>query len=310
MFVDEEKLEQETGEQGITLGEDGELNIPDDFWGEGEAAPETPEPEPAQEATAEPAKPEGDEPGEQTFYTPEEVAEAFAAGNVDPEKLRPELRDYYKAIDGRMRQSADAQRVQQELARQQQQPAQPSAPVSWEQLMEASKVLAARNYLGIKPEEFDEFDPRHAAARNIAMQEIRDRAQAMYQQQAYQQRCYAEVANVYSSYLQSVPEFNEIAERFFPMWRENLTVRDHRAVDEILASGDPEKLRKLFDRIVTDYQAGKEKTAPKPAPLAPPPVMGTAGSTAETGGVVDAAEFGNMTPEEQAEFLINNKFIG
>lgn len=299
--MDEELKGQETQveETGITLDESGELNIPDNFWDEpGEQAPD-----PAPVEATEPAEPDVTEP---TYYTPEEVAEAFAAGNVDPEKLRPELRDYYAAIDAKTRQRAEAERVQQELARQQPQ-AQASAPVSWEQLMEASKVLAAKNYLGINPEEFDEFDPRHAAARNIAMQEIRDRAQAMYQQQAYQQRRYAEVANVYSEYTQKVPEFYEISERFFPVWRENLTVRDHRAVDEILASGDPEKLRKLFDRIVTDYQAGRKKQVAAPAP---PPVMGTAGAATEERGVVDAVEFGKMTPDEQAEFLIKNKFIG
>ena len=300
--MDETLMEQGTEEtqaapEGITLDESGELNIPDGFWDEpGEQAPD-----PAPVEATEPAEPEV----EPTYYTPEEVAEAFAAGNVDPEKLRPELRDYYKAIDGRMRRSAEAERVQQELARQQ--PAPPSAPVSWEQLGEAAKVLAAKNYLGINPEEFDEFDPRHAMARNMAMQEIRDRAQAMYQQQAYQQRRYAEVGNVYASYLQSVPEFDEIAERFFPLWRENLTVREHNAVNEILASGDPEKLKKLFDRIVTDYQAGKKKQVAAPTP---PPVMGTAGAATEERGVVDAVEFGNMTPDEQAEFLIRNKFTG
>ena len=70
MFVDEEKMEQETG--GITLDESGELNIPDGFWDEPEAS-STPEPEPAQEQGQEaPAAPEV----EPTYYTPEEVAEA------------------------------------------------------------------------------------------------------------------------------------------------------------------------------------------------------------------------------------------
>ena len=41
--MDEELNVQETGEQGIALGEDGELKISEDFWDEGDTAPETPE---------------------------------------------------------------------------------------------------------------------------------------------------------------------------------------------------------------------------------------------------------------------------
>jgi|GEM_PF-5886530 len=314
----EGEAEGGASESGITLDENGDLNIPDSFWGDAENTPGEPGESPkeptnvAEDGAEEPHQP-------QTYYTPEEAAGAIAAGEVDPSRLAPEVIDYYKAIDELARRNEDARRVQREMIERQAQagvPPQQPQTVSWEQYLEASKQLAAREYLGINPDDFDEFDPRHSAARTMAMQEIRDKAQEMMRAQEAQQRRAADVTAVYTSYLREVPEFNVIGEQYFPVWRENLTVREAGAVNEILASGDTLRLRKLFDKITADYRASKEASAPA-APAAgktappPPPVMRASGGAESAGaGMVDAAAFGQLTPEEQAKFLIDNKFIG
>ncbi len=284
----------------ITLDDSGELTIPADFWGDlGNTETKTEqEPEPVQEE----AKPE--ETQEPQYYTPQEVAEAFAAGTVDPDKLRPELKDYYEAIDASTRRNAETQRIQQQLATQQQVLPTPT----FEQVTEAATILAAQNYLGISPEEFDEFDPKHAAARNMAISEIRDRVLQIQQNQVRQQQTTANVASFCAEYRQTVPEFDEVGEKYFPQWREKLTVREYQAVDAILASGDVGKLKGLFDRIVSDYKA--EKGAKKAPVTPPPPVMSTSGAAqGDAGKVVDISKFGDMSPDEQAKFLIQQGLV-
>lgn len=332
----------------ITMGEDGSLTIPDNFWDDvpetgTDAEVEAKEPKEADEPTepvtpqepedktqepavepTEPAKQaEPKKPEDQAFYTPEQMAEAFAAGKVDEAKLTPEVKDYYSRITDVMQQRQQALRTQEELMRKVQQQQAPQAQaqqghITWEQYMEASKVLAAKNYLKIDVDDFDEFDPRHASARQMAMLEIRDQAQAIRTQQEQQQQRVAGVVGVYAQYQAKVPEFDTISETFFPAWRERLSVRDSKAVDMILASGDPAKLGALLDRVVSDYGASKgkqpvtdAKTDVQKKPTGKPPeVMTAAGGAQEEGkGVVSLKNFGTMSPEEQAEFLINNKFV-
>ena len=143
------------------------------------------------------------------------------------------------------------------------------------------------------------------------MQDIRDRANAMALQQQRAMQVQSQVAALWAEYRQKVPDIDEIGEKFFPVWRQKLTVLEDQRVNEILASGDMGKLRGLIDRVVADYRG---KTAPKPAQSAqtretPPPVMGTAGGSPEGDrGVVDAATLGDMTIEEQAKWLVEHKF--
>ena len=301
----------ESGTAGqITLAEDGTLNIPEGFWDEVDRLKQENEGEsPAAKNEGTEAKPsispsapeaKEAEPGLER-YTPEELAEAFVNGEVDPRRLTGELVEAYNAIDAAVRRRAEAQRIEAAMRPQQQ-------PATWAQLAEAAKVLAAQHYLGIRPEEFDEFNPQHVAARYTAMQDIRDRANVMAAQQQRAMQVQSQVAALWAEYRQKVPDIDEIGEKFFPVWRQKLTVLEDQRVNEILASGDMGKLRGLIDRVVADYRG---KTAPKPAQTqeAPPPVMGTAGGSPDGDrGIVDASTLGDMTIEEQAKWLVENKF--
>ena len=317
----EKDVPESRGTGQITLSEDGTLNIPDGFWD----VPDHPKQEGGEEKGPEagpegsetkpdvlPSTPSGGEPGPEC-YTPEELAEAFVNGEVDPRRLTGELVEAYNAIDAAVRRRAEAQRIEATM-RPQSQPQQPLAqqqPATWAQLAEVAKVLAAQHYLGIRPEEFDEFNPQHVAARYTAMQDIRDRANAMALQQQRAMQVQSQVAALWAEYRQKVPDIDEIGEKFFPVWRQKLTVLEDQRVNEILGSGDMGKLRGLIDRVVADYRG---KTAPKPAQSAqtretPPPVMGTAGGSPEGDrGIVDASTLGDMTIEEQAKWLVEHKF--
>lgn len=314
----------EAGTAGqITLAEDGTLNIPEGFWDEVDRLKQ--EPKDDSEGDAQAAKNEGTEakpsispsapeakeaePGLER-YTPEELAEAFVNGEVDPRRLTGELVEAYNAIDAAVRRRAEAQRIEATMRPQQQLPAQ-QQPATWAQLAEAAKVLAAQHYLGIRPEEFDEFNPQHVAARYTAMQDIRDRANAMAVQQQRAVQVQSQVAALWAEYRQKVPDIDEIGEKFFPVWRQKLTMLEDQRVNEILASGDMGKLRGLIDRVVADYRGktAQQPVKPQQAQEAPPPVMGTAGGSPDGDrGIVDASTLGDMTIEEQAKWLVENKF--
>ena len=150
----------EAGTAGqITLAEDGTLNIPEGFWDEVDRLKQENEGEsPAAKNEGTEAKPsispsapeaKEAEPGLER-YTPEELAEAFVNGEVDPRRLTGELVEAYNAIDAAVRRRAEAQRIEAEMRPQQQPPAQQQS-ATWAQLAEAAKVLAAQHYLGIRP---------------------------------------------------------------------------------------------------------------------------------------------------------------
>jgi hypothetical protein len=177
-------------------------------------------------------------------------------------------------------------------------------------LKAAGKELAARNYLGIDPKDFDEYDPQHVAAQNHAMMEIRDRARAMHEQtarvQQFQQARQAQFAQMCQDFQKQEPDFQEINDRFFPQWREKLTKREYDAVDAIIRSGDMGTIRKLVEKVTADYKASKAAPGVKAPP--PPPVMTAGGGAGETSAMVDIGSFGSMSPQEQAEFLVKNKW--
>jgi hypothetical protein len=178
--------------------------------------------------------------------------------------------------------------------------------------MEAGKIHAAKNYLGIKPEEFDEYDDRHKAALLMAVNEIRELSQAQEQQiqqaqQAHQARV-AGISNIWAEYRQKTPEIDEIGVRFFPAWRRNLTMQQHEAVNFILKEGNETQVRQLFDAVIADYKASKAPKG-KQAAVAPPPVIGAGNAGDENAGMADAGSLGDMSPDEQAAWLIKHKFV-
>ena len=279
----------------ITLGEDGELNVPDSFWDE------TPAQEP--EKKEEEPKP--------AWYTPEEFAAAYESGQIDEGRLDPAILDYYRLALGVEQRRRDAAELQRQAAAKAPQPQQRQQP-AWEQVWEAGKIRAAQ-YLGISPGEFDEFDERHKAARIMAVNEIREHSQAAAQReiqarQAWEGRV-AVMSNVYAEYRQKVPEMSEIGGRFFDEWLMNLPVRHHQAVSRILGQGSEQQVRQLLDKVVADYRAIKNPPKAQKETPPPPGVMSARGTEGEDQGMVDVSKLEGMSLEEQADFLLKYKFV-
>ena len=182
--------------------------------------------------------------------------------------------------------------------------------------MEAGKILAAKNLLGIDPKDFDEFDPKHKMAQNAAVMEIRERARQIYQnmtvqqmqqaraQQAVQAKA-AELSSMVAEVRSKTPDFDEISNTFFPRWREGLTVKENTAVEETFRSGDTQKIKGVLEKVIADYRAGK---APQVRAETPPVVVGAGNAGTETRGMVDISNFGDMSADEQANWLITHKY--
>jgi hypothetical protein len=144
----------------------------------------------------------------------------------------------------------------------------------------------------------------------------------MQQQQAQQQRAAvqaqvqaqqwaAQVNGLYGEYRAKVPEIDEIGEKFFPQWRQNLTKKEYDAVEAIFNSKDIGQTRRLFDRVIADYRKGKEKKEKPAGGSSPPPVVNAAGTggDSEQRGMANLKDFGDMSPDDQAAWLIANKFV-
>lgn len=58
-------------------------------------------------------------------------------------------------------------------------PPTPPNKVNWDNFMEAATVLACHNYLNIDPQYFDESNPDHILARNMAAIEIKERVEQL-----------------------------------------------------------------------------------------------------------------------------------
>ena len=316
--TDTESGPSSVGGKEIFLDEKGELHVPDSFWDDvseemsGEKLPiPGEEPEPAAPASV------------AAVYTPEELAEAFYSGKIDVTKLTPELMPYYQAMDAAARRQAGAAQVMQQMQVPQVQPeqmqhvqqVQPQATQQEkvQQLMQVGKAVAAQYMLGIRPEEFDEFNATHNAALSVAIGEITRQAQAMQVQQIEAQRLQMEFANMYASYKQKEPELDFIAERYFPAWREGLTVKENAAVDEAIYSRDMNKIKGLMDRVVADYKKAKggavsANRAQQSRPQLPQ-VVGAGNVGDPPAGHLDFSALGEMSPDQQAAWLIKNKFV-
>jgi hypothetical protein len=299
---------REEGVPPIYIDESGEPVISDAFWDD--TPPKTPEKTP--EASS--------------YYTPEDFAKAFAEGAVDESKLSPDVAAFYRAAVTRAGQVPPASPPLMPPAP----PVPPMPPVrapepvmtkeKYDRFVEAARSVAAKNYLGIEPKDFDPFDQTHMQAQNMAMQEIRDlagsiRAERMRAMETERARA-AALGQLDAEYSRKDPEFFQNRGAIIARWFEGLNVRDARTAAETIRSGDPARLKAMIDGIHASFRgAGTPGTpAPGSAPparqaKAPPPVIGASGGGEDAGTqYVDAAKLAGMDDDEKAAWLMNNKF--
>lgn len=294
---------EETAESAdLVLDENGELNVPDSFWGE----------EFAQKDEAEPAEPAPEEQPQVQQYTAEEIGQAFIEGRIDESRLPQELIPYYQAIAAQQQRAYETEMVQRQIQAQQAQYAQQQQvpQATWDDFTNAANQLAARKFLGIEPDQFDEFNPQHMAAQQMAMLEIRDYAMAAQRQQMEDQRFQYEFAQLYADYKQKEPEMDVIAHQYFNTWKQGLTVRESAAVDAAMQSRDLGQMKGVLDKLISDYRKSRGgQSRQKQAVAAPPAVVGAGNAGEAVSLPPDFSKLGDMTLDEQAAWLIANKYV-
>jgi hypothetical protein len=307
----------------IVLDENGDISIADDVLDEVAGVP------PADEASVEKAVEKAE------TYTPDELAKAFIENTIDPNKVPAGVLDYYKAIAAEDQRRAELRAIEQRdlVAKQPIQP--PVQPVigplqmtakDFATLQENGKKLAAK-YLGIKPEDYDEFDSAHVNAFNTATADIKARAEQIHaqrQQQAVQ--AYQQQAQMYQQQQMAVraqsleglvkefqqnPNWNDIDKNFYPTWHASLDVNTKAAVDKIVAEGSPDKVKQVMKVVFAAYDAQHGKAQPVKKIEATPDIMPASNNSdiRENKGMADTSKLGDMTAEEKAAWFIQNKFV-
>jgi hypothetical protein len=320
------------GGDEITLGEDGEFNIPDSFWEDmgvytGSAAEDAgAKPEISDEPAPEPAAPAPAPATAPERYTPDEFAAAFADGAIDESRLSPDVAAFYKATMARVQppQPQPQLQPQPQIPQMAQLPA--LNPQQYAQLREAAKKVAAQNMLGIKPEEFDEMEPTHAEAQRFAMSQIQARAQAIAagrQAEAMRaQQLMAEFRTLDAEYSQKDPEFFAKRDTVIQDYLDHMPYRDATAALAALRSGNVTGIRKFIGDVYGEYAKGKaaapvtpvsSPAAPAKAPVqAPPPVMragGTLDADADAGSAETPLPEGEISEDDLAKWFLKNNYV-
>lgn len=281
---------EESPEPEYGLTEDGEVVIRE---------PEEKVPEPQQ-----PPKPE--------YYTPEEIKD-IGIEKLDPNKIPPELVPFYKSMQADYTRKTQAVREREkelESLRSQPQPAvQPEQPQMTEQqardlFFEAAKERAAA-LLGVKVEDFDEYDARHMSYLTVASQEL----YGIAQKEAERRTALTEKKRRYDELLwklrEEEPHYDEI-NSWASVYLEQLPYREYSKYMNTFQNGSIEEIGEAIQGIRKAWYREKQGARPKETP---PPV--------ETGSNADEVPpkrtslkaFAKMDEEEKADFLRTNGYV-
>lgn len=325
-----------TGEE-FALTPDGKLVIDGEAFDiEREDAGEQPETdsrddtadEPSEAASEKPATQEDvpeetgtEQADDQPRYTPEEIRE-IGLDKLDPKRLPPELLPYYKSLQGdytrKTQQLADERRIL-EAAKKREEPVSPETKETGEPLdetseaspfkviVQAAKNLACAQYLGIPAEEFDEFNMEHATALQTAMRrlEVEASRKAETEQRIAQQ--VRDFGTLCASYRETVPEFDDIANVYFAQWMEGKPYKDYNRIIGIFKNGSIPEIKTVIDEVISDWRnakGGKPRNIPAVESARGTSLVGSPGK-----GGSNARSLGEMTADEQAEWLVKNRLV-
>jgi hypothetical protein len=326
----------------IALGDDGNLIIGDDVVIAENFKPSSWEDKPEQsnvdalgvEQNAAQALPE--------VYNTQDLAKAFIENTVDASRIPPAMKEYYDAIIAEQTRRQEIQQLAMPTVQPQQMippPGPPPQPPTeqfkitkeeYKQLREGARNLAAK-YVGVRPQDIDEYNQEHQEAVQLAMSQIQNRAQDIFKQQQAQQfqqaqQKYTQHAQAFQQQqlqirqqqyqgivkeFQKNPNWTDIDKNFYPSWFGKQDQRTQAAIQSIMASGDVNKVKQVMSSVFAAYDAQKKPAATRKAPTPVPQVM-SAGNESDygtRGNLADASKLADMSPEERGRWFIDNKLI-
>ena len=300
-----------------------EEELPQDPASEEPQEPEEPEesPEPQEEPEFS-LSPDGElkirepevrkQPEEKKYYSPDEIKEV-GIEKLDPNKIPPELVPFYKSMQADYTRKTQAVREREkelEALRSQPQPeVHPEQPQMTEQqahdlFYEAAKERAAA-LLGIKADDFDEYDAKHMTYLTVASQEL----YAMAQREMARRSHLSEKKRKYDELLgklrEEEPHYDEI-NQWASAYLEQLPYKEYSKYMRTFNDGTVEEIGEAIQQIRKAWYREKQGTRPKETP----PKVET-GSTAEEipPKRMTTANFARMSDEEKADFLRTNGYV-
>lgn len=278
------------------------------------------------EAASQAAK-EGEERSETDRpYTPEEIR-AMGIDKLDPSRLPPELLPFYKSMQAgftrKMQELADERRILRAAEGETVPPKEPgdnltaaASELSQEGttgkkdpftvVFEAAKRRACSDYLGIEPDQFDEYNGKHMAAVNAAMREMEATARENEERNARIRKQTSDFAALCTEFRASEPDFDTIAETYFGRWMENLPYREHAETMRVFKSGSIGEIKAVIERVIGDYRKTTAKTERKVPPAVESP---RAAPLTQPAPVADPTVLASMNSFEQADWLVKNNLV-
>lgn len=271
--------EETEPEVGVT--EDGEVNFRDDFFGDVKDEPEAEAPK---------------------YYTAEELTDT-PYEEWDIERLPEDVRRYADIVRSQMvARQAQAQR-----------PQRPTTPPGYEapheytpkELAEDAQKLAVQKLGLTDADEFDDYEPEHRAALNMAMQELVQKDYAARQTYARVTREYQDLQR-FNDEMTRRPDWLEF-DRWFAgrMKAENLTPEQVNAALSAAVNsnggGNWSAVQKAMTQWYREFQAGKQSGRGR---AQRPPALESTSSGYEGRGSINLRDFGDMDMDRQAQALM------
>ena len=271
----------EGAEPEISVNEEGEVQFRDDFFGD---VPDEPEPEP--EAPK--------------YYTMDELTNT-PYEQWDINRMPEQMRDYANIVRSQLEQ----RRTQEQLRSRPREVPNMEIPHAYtpKELAEEAQKLAIEK-LGLEDaDDFDDYEPEHRAALQMAMNELSQRNSADV---ARYQRASGEYQQLqeFNAYLAGRPDWKEFDQWFAGrMKAEGLTPQQvNMALNEAVnrdGGGHWSAVQNALTQWYREFQGSKQGGRVKR-----PPRLESSGTGYDTRGSVNMRDFGNMDIDRQAQALM------
>ena len=249
---------------------------------------------------------------EKKYYSPDEIKD-LGIEKLDPNKIPPELVPFYKSMQADYTRKTQAVREREkelEALRSQPQPeVHPEQPQMTEQqahdlFYEAAKERAAA-LLGIKADDFDEYDAKHMTYLTVASQELYAMAQGEMARRSHLSEKKRKYDELLGKLREEEPHYDEI-NQWASAYLEQLPYKEYSKYMRTFNEGTVEEIGEAIQQIRKAWYREKQGTRPKETP----PKVET-GSTAEElpPKRMTTANFARMSDEEKADFLRTNGYV-
>ena len=238
------------------------------------------------------------------YYTQEEL-QNIPFEQWQFERMPEELRDYARIVGSQLQ----ARRAQQQIQQRPGNPPEFTAPHQYtpKELSEEAQRIAVQR-LGLEdPDDFDDYEPEHRAALNMAMNEL---VQQNYAAQSNYNRIAREYQNLqqFNAGIASRPDYKEFDNWFGNKLKELKIAPD--ALDKYLTdyarqTGNYGMIQNAIAGWYNQFQQEKSSSrAPRP-----PMMESTRGQPYDVIRGVNMSDFGNMDTDAQAQTLMKMGYV-